>query len=717
MQDINTELDLDNNDRIATGSIQVVDYEKFIGVKATGSIEVLDYEELLGVKATGIITITAFADLADKTFTVGAETLTEGVDFDAEVSNNQTATNLAAALDTALNGVADVAADGAVITITATDEGRDGNEIGVSTNAATGVTIPEAHLLGGKDHATITVGEDVLVQGTDFTAETSNAVTATNIAAAIDGLAGYAASVDGGNDALVLIEAAATGVDGNVGLSATWDNMADSVLTLSGEALTGGVDDGTFTFGETVLEEGAGGDFTAEADNATTATNLAAAIDGIAGFSASVDGEDDTLVVIVADTAGESGNVAMSTNAPDAVVIIDMEGGADYFYSDILDYDTVENSSITIRPEVEALDGNAFASGTLQIDDFSGLPGVAATGTLTVVDFSGLAGDTVTVGATVLTEGVDWNRGASNDDAATSLAAAIDAVADVSAVAVGAVVTITADELGVAGNLIGLETNAGGDLTVGGVVDDKLSGGIDPATVTVGATVLTEGIDFDAEIDNATTAENLAAAIDLIAGVSAVADGDIVTVTNDVAGVVGNSVGFETTAGDITISGTGFLTGGLDAKVNFFVDVSFDKQEWEEVYQFDTMSEVGAKRTATLTEIQNFARVRVEVLNATASVQIRGMASQFGGDAEQTSIAISGEFVIPAELPSALSEDSVNFKFIDIQADADNAANVQIGGIVFTPGMSKRYTRGNLKDIIVIDGQAGDVVVWDGEQV
>lgn len=104
---------------------------------------------------------------------------------------------------------------------------------------------------------------------------------------------------------------------------------------------------------------------------------------------------------------------------------------------------------------------------------------VAATGTATIVDFSGLAGDTVTVGGTVLTEGVDWDAEVSNDQTATNLAAAINALANVNAAAVGAVVTITAATAGVAGNNITLATNGGGDLTLGGLVGGKLSGGAD----------------------------------------------------------------------------------------------------------------------------------------------------------------------------------------------------------------------------------------------
>jgi len=129
----------------ATGTIEVIDWTELVGVAATGTIQFTDWEALIGSVSTGTFTVTAFASLADKTFTVGEETITEGVDFDAETSNAITATNLAAALDTALSGVANVAADGAVVTITTVAKGFDQN-LGMSTSATAGVTLSGAHL-------------------------------------------------------------------------------------------------------------------------------------------------------------------------------------------------------------------------------------------------------------------------------------------------------------------------------------------------------------------------------------------------------------------------------------------------------------------------------------------------------------------------------------------------------------------------------------------
>lgn len=104
---------------------------------------------------------------------------------------------------------------------------------------------------------------------------------------------------------------------------------------------------------------------------------------------------------------------------------------------------------------------------------------VAATGSYTVVDYSALAGVTVTVGGTVLTEGVEWNRGGSNGAAATSLASAINALTSVNATPSSATVNVVAATAGTAGNAITLATTGAGNLTKSG---NNLTGGAEAIT-------------------------------------------------------------------------------------------------------------------------------------------------------------------------------------------------------------------------------------------
>lgn len=98
-----------------------------------------------------------------------------------------------------------------------------------------------------------------------------------------------------------------------------------------------------------------------------------------------------------------------------------------------------------------------------------------ASGTITITDYTELAGKTITVNANVLTEGTDFARGASNNACATALAAAINALANVSATAVGNVITIKADAPGVAGNAYNLLTDATAGITLSGAT---LAGGV-----------------------------------------------------------------------------------------------------------------------------------------------------------------------------------------------------------------------------------------------
>ncbi|MBA7700768.1 hypothetical protein ES703_109492 [subsurface metagenome] len=88
-----------------------------------------------------------------------------------------------------------------------------------------------------------------------------------------------------------------------------------------------------------------------------------------------------------------------------------------------------------------------------------------ATATITIVDYSGCVGDTVTITIDttdhVLTEGVDWDRGSSNAEAASSLASAINLLTGVSASARDAVVVITAKY-----NITALATSGGADITI-----------------------------------------------------------------------------------------------------------------------------------------------------------------------------------------------------------------------------------------------------------
>ena len=62
----------------------------------------------------------------------------------------------------------------------------------------------------------------------------------------------------------------------------------------------------------------------------------------------------------------------------------------------------------------------------------------------------------------------------------------------------------------------------------------------------------------------------------------------------------------------------------------------------------------------------------------------------------------------------AISADSANFDYLDVQAPLANTGVVTLGDIELVQGASKRYIAGNVKDIIITDGTIGDKVVWTG---
>lgn len=95
------------------------------------------------------------------------------------------------------------------------------------------------------------------------------------------------------------------------------------------------------------------------------------------------------------------------------------------------------------------------------------------------------------------------------------------------------------------------------------IVDYTLLAG---KTVTVNGTVLTEGADWTAATDNATTAASLELAIEAVTNINSSALGAVITVQAAAVGTAGNAYTLATNAavGGLTISGA-TLTGGQNA--------------------------------------------------------------------------------------------------------------------------------------------------------
>lgn len=139
-----------------------------------------------------------------------------------------------------------------------------------------------------------------------------------------------------------------------------------------------------------------------------------------------------------------------------------------------------ENSGVAIT---DSRTGGTFTGGATLDTVINGnnIP-VSAVGTITIDDFSVLGGDTVTINGHVFAEGaaLDWQAGATNVQAATSLLTAITTFADAAYTATRSanIITITA-VAGSAGNSIALvytDSGGGSGITISGA---NLTGGSD----------------------------------------------------------------------------------------------------------------------------------------------------------------------------------------------------------------------------------------------
>ena len=470
-----------NAGQYASGTITITDYTKLVaakaiaaitygaptaGVQATGTVTVADWSLMASVKASATITITNYALLVGETVTVDGHALVEGVDWTAAVSNGDTATSLAAAIDGLTSFEA--AAVGAVITAQVSTAGTAGNSKALSSTDAVHMTLSGTLFSGGRDAMSVTVNGTALVANVDFTAETDNGTTAANLAVAIAALSGVTAAAV---DAVITVTADAHGVAGNAITLATSYAGAASV---SGAHLTGGVAGDTVVVNGTTLtcvDKNAG------AGQFTDIAGLEALTEAISGIDSSQDG---TTVSLVAATAGEAGNALTlalggSNTGTMTVSGATFTGGRDHAVFTLDDvivtqgtgFTAETSNSVTATNIAAALDaatnGNASAVGAVvtcvAADD--GTDGNAIVFTQDVTAGSTISGSGTlaggTAGDTVIVNGntfkcVASGAGGGEFTNAAGLAVLINALANISAANSSGTITIKADAVGVTGN-------------------------------------------------------------------------------------------------------------------------------------------------------------------------------------------------------------------------------------------------------------------------
>lgn len=451
----------------ASGTIEVLDYTKLAEAAATGSIVVADITKLVEAKAVGRITVVDYTQLAGKKFTLNGVDFVEGVHFDAETSNAITIDNIVAAL--AANDLVDATDQTTYVKLEVKVAGTAGNAITLSTDGGADMTIQA--FAGGQDNAIFTVNAIDYEAGVDFTVETDEATTATNLEAVIDDDTDLATSV---LSATITINAATAGVAGN-SIGVAYVGTAGGA-TISGALLTGGQANATITVGSDTLTQGTG--FTAETSEAVTAENIKVAVAALVGVGAT---RTDNTVTVTADAVGTAGNAKALTatgtaggltlsgshlengraHATITVGTDTLTQGSD-FTAETDDATTAEN----IKTAIHNLSGVSATRNTNTVtvqNDALGVVGNSKaltatypTGALTLSGATledGVDPCVVTINVTALTEQTNFTAATSNEATATSLASAIDGVAGVNAAAVGNVITIHADAPGTAGNV------------------------------------------------------------------------------------------------------------------------------------------------------------------------------------------------------------------------------------------------------------------------
>lgn len=282
---------------------------------------------------------------------------------------------------------------------------------------------------------------------------------------------------------------------------------------------------------------------------------------GLAAVAPSVIVQDLTFASDTTGTAKNGKTVSYTTGATAGSEVVSVDGSSNVSVQ-------IENGVSTATQIAAALNASApytgaKATGAITIVDYTKAGAVKASGTITIVDYTALAGKTVTVNGTVLTEGVDWTAAVDNSTTAASLELAVEAVTNINSTAASAVITVEAAATGTAGNAYTLATNANPNITLSGAT---LSGGRAATTVTVAGHALVADVDWNAQTNNNTTADNLAAAIDALTEVVAPNPAAaVIAITAASPGTAGNAYNLLTSNTQAVTVGAATMLGGTDS--------------------------------------------------------------------------------------------------------------------------------------------------------
>ena len=224
---------------------------------------------------------------------------------------------------------------------------------------------------------------------------------------------------------------------------------------------------------------------------------------------------------------------------------------------------TVTVTTITGLTQAAATDSITFAPTATLLAQ-------SATDQITVISTSSITGARITFtglgSPNVLTNGVDWNTGATTALTAASIATALSGISGINVSRAGSVVFATATVAGAAGNNFSLQTSTPAAISTGSF---HFTGGHDApltnAHININGTRIKQGYEWSVQDTSSGTATNIASILSKINGVSASASGSVVTLTATTAGTSGNAFTlFSSSSGYMTVASPTF-TGGTDS--------------------------------------------------------------------------------------------------------------------------------------------------------
>lgn len=204
------------------------------GKQATGSLTVLNYAALISARAVNHITVASTSGLDRAVLVLPGYVFTEGLDWKAQGTTSGTAASIAAAL--AQVPYLSISRSGSVIYTTA-PAGSYYNSTQMVSSTPTALTVATPYFSGGQDNAIVRINGVSLLQGTDFTASSSNSTTATSLKNAINAktaLSQFLTAAASG--ALVTSTSTKAGALYNFTLASS----TPTALSVSGAHMTGG---------------------------------------------------------------------------------------------------------------------------------------------------------------------------------------------------------------------------------------------------------------------------------------------------------------------------------------------------------------------------------------------------------------------------------------------------------------------------------------------